>query len=244
MVFDGNYYSVPYQLVQEQVEVRSMPSTVEIFHKGKRIASHLRSRGNGQAVTNAEHPAPQPSRTSAGRLARQLLTEALLISAMGGAAGLGTAGLLLQVIDRWQPAAEAHLAAGVGGRVYLAGLVFTLGSALLFGMFPAREAWRSSPIQTIKGGPSEPSILRGFAVRDLLLGVQIAICTLLVTASLVAARGMVSALHAPLGFQPTGAMLADIDLTQNGESRDGMLRKQKELIDAMLHMPASPRPVR
>ena len=55
VVFDGNYYSVPYQLVQEQVEVRSMPSTVEIFHKGKRIASHLRSRGNGQAVTNAEH---------------------------------------------------------------------------------------------------------------------------------------------------------------------------------------------
>jgi transposase len=55
VVFDGNYYSVPYQLVQEQVEVRSMPATVEIFHKGKRVASHLRSRGNGQAVTNAEH---------------------------------------------------------------------------------------------------------------------------------------------------------------------------------------------
>ena len=34
VVFDGNYYSVPYNLVQELVEIRSLPTTVEIFHKG------------------------------------------------------------------------------------------------------------------------------------------------------------------------------------------------------------------
>lgn len=53
--FDGNFYSVPYTMTQQLVEIRSLPTTVEIFHKGKRIASHLRSRGNGHAVTNAEH---------------------------------------------------------------------------------------------------------------------------------------------------------------------------------------------
>jgi transposase len=55
VVFDGSYYSVPYNLVHQLVEIRSMPTTVEIFHHGKRIASHLRSRGKGEAVTNAEH---------------------------------------------------------------------------------------------------------------------------------------------------------------------------------------------
>jgi transposase len=55
VVFEENFYSVPYNLVQEPVEIRSMPATVEIFHKGKRVASHLRSRGNNQLVTNAEH---------------------------------------------------------------------------------------------------------------------------------------------------------------------------------------------
>jgi transposase len=55
IAYDDNYYSVPYNLVQEMVEVRSMPTTVEIFHKGKRVASHLRSRGNGNAITNSEH---------------------------------------------------------------------------------------------------------------------------------------------------------------------------------------------
>jgi transposase len=53
--FDSNLYSVPYSLVHELVEIRSTPTTVEILHKGARVASHLRSRGRGQAVTNEEH---------------------------------------------------------------------------------------------------------------------------------------------------------------------------------------------
>jgi len=40
---DRHYYSVPFQLVGEQVEARSTLHTVEIFHRGKRVASHLRS---------------------------------------------------------------------------------------------------------------------------------------------------------------------------------------------------------
>ena len=55
VVFDSNLYSVPYNLVHEMVEIRSTPTTVEILHKGTRIASHLRSRGRGVAVTNEEH---------------------------------------------------------------------------------------------------------------------------------------------------------------------------------------------
>jgi transposase len=53
--FDANLYSVPYNLVHELVEIRSTPTTVEILHKGTRVASHLRSRGRGQTVTNEEH---------------------------------------------------------------------------------------------------------------------------------------------------------------------------------------------
>jgi transposase len=41
IVFDANFYSVPYNLVQELVEVRSTPTTVELFHKGQRVASDV-----------------------------------------------------------------------------------------------------------------------------------------------------------------------------------------------------------
>jgi transposase len=55
IAFDGNLYSVPYTLVQQVVEVRSTPTTLEIFHRGARIASHLRSRHRGQTITQSEH---------------------------------------------------------------------------------------------------------------------------------------------------------------------------------------------
>lgn len=55
LAFDANFYSVPYQLVHESVEVRSTPTTVEIFHRGQRVASHVRCRGEHQTVTNNEH---------------------------------------------------------------------------------------------------------------------------------------------------------------------------------------------
>jgi predicted permease len=171
------------------------------------------------------------------RLARQLVTEALVVSVAGGAAALGTARLLLSALDRWPPAVEGHLAADIDARVILAGVALTLASALLFGMLPALQAWKSSPLQSLKSGRGEAVHLRRFALRDMLLGVQIAICTLLVTASLVAARGMLRALHVPLGFQPWGAMLVDMDLSRVGQEGDPAIEKQKAIIDAMRNIP-------
>lgn len=55
VAFDSNFYSVPYNLVQELVEIRSTATTVEILHKGTRVASHLRSREHNKAITNDEH---------------------------------------------------------------------------------------------------------------------------------------------------------------------------------------------
>jgi len=174
--------------------------------------------------------------SSRWRLVRQLLTEAVLVSLMGGAAGLGTADVLLGVLNRSQPFV-GQLTVSVDARVYLAGLALTLGSALLFGMVPAWQMGQSSPLQMMKNGPVDSMHLRRFALRDLLLGAQIAICTLLVTASLVAVRGMVRALHTPLGFQPQGAMLADSGLSQVGLAGDAAVETQKAAIEGVRRIP-------
>jgi transposase len=55
IAFDANLYSVPYTLVQERVEVRATPTTIEIFHKGQRVASHVRGHGREQVFTQREH---------------------------------------------------------------------------------------------------------------------------------------------------------------------------------------------
>lgn len=49
------YYSVPFQLVKAEVDVRFTERLVEILHKGRRVASHARSRRKGAYVTNPEH---------------------------------------------------------------------------------------------------------------------------------------------------------------------------------------------
>jgi transposase len=53
--FDRHYYSVPYVLTGQLVEIRSTLTTLEIFHRGQRVASHPRSSQNYQATTNPEH---------------------------------------------------------------------------------------------------------------------------------------------------------------------------------------------
>jgi len=52
---DGHYYSVPYPLVRKSLEARFSARTVECFHKGQRVASHLRSPLKGRHTTVAEH---------------------------------------------------------------------------------------------------------------------------------------------------------------------------------------------
>ena len=51
----GSFYSVPYHLARQAAEVRATPTTIEIFHKGQRVASHIRVHKAYTAVTNPEH---------------------------------------------------------------------------------------------------------------------------------------------------------------------------------------------
>jgi transposase len=51
----GHYYSVPYTLVHEAVDVRASVSTVEIFHHGQRVGAHRRSDARGRHTTDPAH---------------------------------------------------------------------------------------------------------------------------------------------------------------------------------------------
>jgi predicted permease len=172
------------------------------------------------------------------RLVRQLMTEGLVVSMLGGAGGLLTASLLLRTLDQW-PSPYGRVAVSVDARVWLAALAFALVSALLFGMMPARQVWQSRPLQAMKGSAREPASLHRLALRDLLLGAQIAICMLLVMASLVAVRGMARMRHPSLlGFEPQGAMVIGVEPSPGGSGRgDVPLETTKALIQAVRETP-------
>jgi predicted permease len=174
------------------------------------------------------------------RLVRQLLTEALVITVAGGAAGLTGARLLLAALNRWPGllgAGYERLDLSADPRVYLAAGALIVASALLIGIVPARQAWARSPLEVMKNGPLAEPARRRFSVRDALLLAQIATCTLLVTASLVAVRGMERALDGSYaGIRPQGVMLAATTLPVGVEGDRG-LESQKEMIDAVGSLP-------
>lgn len=52
---DRHYYSVPYQLVGEHCDARLSATTIELFHRGRRVASHVRSYVPGGYTTDPSH---------------------------------------------------------------------------------------------------------------------------------------------------------------------------------------------
>ncbi len=172
------------------------------------------------------------------RILRQLFTEAVLISLIGGAVGLWGSVVLLRGLSVWQPlpTAPVHVPVNPDANVYGVALLLSLASGFLFGAVPVRQVLHTDPYQVIKSG-STGRVGRRITVRDLLLVAQIAICAVLVTSSLVAVRGLVRSLHSNFGFEPQNAMLVDTALSMAGYSGDRVPAMQKRMIDALETIP-------
>jgi predicted permease len=176
--------------------------------------------------------------SSPSRILRQLFTEAILISLAGGAVGLFGSVVLLRELSMWQPFPTFPLNVPVkpDASVYGVALLLTLASGFLFGAVPVRQILRTDPYQVIKSG-SRATAGRRVTVREVLLGVQVAICALLVTSSLVAVRGLARSLHSNFGFEPQNAMLMWTVLATAGYTGDMVAPMQKRMIEAMQTIP-------
>jgi predicted permease len=172
------------------------------------------------------------------RILRGLLTEALLISLAGGAAGLWGSVVLLRALSVWQPVPRypIHVAVNPDANVYGMALVLALASGVLFGLVPVRQVLRVDSYQIVKSG-STGTAGRRITLRDLLLVVQIAICAVLVTSSMVAVRGLVRSMHSNFGFESQNAMLVSTALSMAGYHDDQVPAMQRRMIDAAQKIP-------
>jgi transposase len=102
---ERHFYSVPHSLVRQEVEARSTTTTVEIFHRGQRVASHIRGSRRQQPSTLAEHM------PSAHRRYREWTHERLHREA--GAIGHDAAALV-EIILRSRPHPEQGFRSCIG----------------------------------------------------------------------------------------------------------------------------------
>jgi predicted permease len=175
--------------------------------------------------------------SSRKRILRGLFTEAILISLVGGAVGLVGSIFLLRQLSAWQPFPRfpGYLSVTPDGNVYALAFLLAIISGLLFGAVPVRQVLQTNPYEVVKTG-SSGRIGRRITARDVLLVVQIALCAVLVTSSLVAVRGLAQCLRSNFGFD-LNTMLAETDPPMAGYSGDTVPPLQKRMIDALKAIP-------
>lgn len=173
------------------------------------------------------------------RVLRQLLTEATLISVLGGAAGIAGSIAVLRALSVWQPISTFPVRVPVtpGARTYAVAVGLALLSGLLFGLAPVRQIFATAPWHVIKAPANASPSRRWFTFREALLVVQIAVCAVLLTGSLVAVRGLTRSLHSKLGFQPDNALIVSTDLNMAGYTASSAPAMQRRMIDAFAALP-------
>ena len=121
-------------------------------------------------------------------------------------------------------------------RVYVVALLLAVASGFLFGAVPVRQVLHMNPYEVVKSG-SLARIGRRLTIRDALLVMQIAICAVLVTASLVAVRGLARTLHSDFGFDSRQTMLVDVNLSMAGYAADRQPVMERRVLDALGAIP-------
>ncbi len=170
---------------------------------------------------------------------RQLITEGVLVSVAGGILGTAAAVVILRVLSTWRPIPNIPINIPVNPDVNTYTLAFLLAvfSGLFFGVVPVRQILRSDPWQIIRSGSTSVGGARRLTLRDVLLGFQIAICAVLVTASLVAVRGLARSLESNYGIQPKNVMLVKTDLKMAGYDGDKRVPMEKRMLEAAAAIP-------
>jgi len=177
---------------------------------------------------------------SRGRIVRQLLTETLLVAATGGALGYAAAYAGASALSRWQLPIEMPVQLDVqpDARVFLFTLTVSIVAGLLFGLAPARQA---SSVDTTTAFKNTSGVMPGrrrrWALRDILVSAQVALCVVLVASCLLSLNGLRQALSMPLGFQPAGVSRVSFELHLAGYTLDQQVAFQQRALEAVRRLP-------
>ena len=177
--------------------------------------------------------------SSRWRVIRQVLVEAVVISILGGAGACGLAWMALTALSAWHPPTTAPVRFSVVPQpsLILMALLISVLAGILFGVMPLRQIFKTDPNDAIKGGGSQSSAGRRWALRDVLLAAQIALCFVTVTAAFVSLRGLGKALTLNLGFNPKNAVRTDFDLSHAGYSNAAADHFQRQLLERVSQLP-------
>jgi putative ABC transport system permease protein len=203
------------------------------------VAGMLLARASRRARELAIRGALGASR---GRVARQLLTECLVLSVPGAGAGLV---LALWGIDLMRSGLPADVSrnvpgwtrVGVDGHVLAFTLAVTLGSVLFFGLVPALRAAKVQPADVLR---REGRGLSGGRqrLRTAMVAAQLAFALVLTVCAALNARSFAAMMNTPAGFDREGLLTLQVGVSTSKYQDAGAVRRYYD--DALARLRALP----
>jgi predicted permease len=156
------------------------------------------------------------------QLVRQLLLESCLLAVIGGIAGLFVAHWTLALILSLMPARAAEsMHFSISGVVVLFAAALSIGTGMLFGLFPALHSTRPDLVSTLKGVSGQPSGAKGAKwFRTSLATAQIALSMTLLAAAGLFLKSLVNVSRVDLGLRTDHMLTFGLSPSLNGYSSE------------------------
>jgi predicted permease len=170
-------------------------------------------------------------------LIRRALVESALLSIAGTAVATLLAEWLAVGLTGWRLPVDVpiRMNVDVDVRVFLFSAGLSLISTLLIGVVPALQGTRVDVMPMLK---EETTRLRGsWHARDVIVGLQVALSTILLIGSLLVIRSLQQATAIDVGYNPTGAVSARLDLGLDGYDHARGLSFQRRVIEELAAQP-------
>ncbi|HEV2860612.1 MAG TPA: ABC transporter permease [Pyrinomonadaceae bacterium] len=176
-----------------------------------------------------------------GRIVRQLLTESVLLSLLGGAAGLllsrWLCDLLLSVVRQSPDAAAVALDLTLDRRMLLFTLLLSTATGVAFGLVPALRISKPDLLADLKAEIRTPGPGRRLNFRNLLVVTQVAVSTLLLIPAGLLVRNVSLARSSDYGFPTADRYVASVDFGGMGYDARRRQALREELLEKVRAIP-------
>ena len=174
---------------------------------------------------------------SRGRLVRQLLTESLVLAALGGAAGVGVASLAREALLRLISVDGSRLPLEVAtdARLLVFVVLISSGTAILFGLAPAWRSARGSIVTSLVARREVSA--RSHRLGSMLVVAQVALSLVLLMGAGLFLRTLANLRQVDLGFAPERLLIVDVNPQTAGYSGDRAAALSRRLLDEIVGIP-------
>jgi putative ABC transport system permease protein len=199
------------------------------------LAGLLLARGAGRERELAVRSALG---ASGARLVRQLLTEAALLSALGGVVGSLLAATGARALTLAAPVDVPRIAAaGFDVRVLAFSLAVTVLAGLAFGLVPALRAWSGNPRESLHSGQRSTQDATRWSRRALVAG-EVAVAIVLLAGAGLMIRTMGNLLSVDPGFDPRRVLTVDLAFVGPPYAEDpAVFATQQRILEGVRALP-------